>query len=181
MADMAIELPSRANQTEFNLERWGQILADSFLASLEQRIETDRHGHVIMTPPPGSRHSDLRSELAFKLRELLRDGTTRVEVPISTADGVRAADVAWTALDRIDRIKDPRAYLEAPDICVEVLSPSNTPEEIDDKAALYFNAGAREVWLCGLDGKMSFLFAESPAEEAGRSQLCPAFPARICV
>ena len=53
---LAIQLPPRADQTAFNLRRWEEILADPELARLEQRIETDRHGHIIMTPPPGPPH-----------------------------------------------------------------------------------------------------------------------------
>jgi Uma2 family endonuclease len=33
----------------------------------------------------------------------------------------------------------------------EILSPSNTAGEIDEKIALYFEAGAREVWICEQD------------------------------
>jgi Uma2 family endonuclease len=38
-------------------------------------------------------------------------------------------------------------YFEgAPAIAIEVISPSNTAEQIDAKAELYFQFGAREVW-----------------------------------
>jgi hypothetical protein len=45
----------------------------------------------------------------------------------------------------------------APEICVEVLSPSNSAAEINEKLALYFDAGATEVWICNLDGPCPFL------------------------
>jgi len=35
----------------------------------------------------------------------------------------------------------------APEICVEVISPRNSPEEMAEKRALYFAAGADEVWF----------------------------------
>jgi hypothetical protein len=35
--------------------------------------------------------------------------------------------------------------------------PANLAAEIDEKRALYFDAGATEVWPCNLDGSMSFL------------------------
>ena len=34
----------------------------------------------------------------------------------------------------------------APAIAIEVVSPSNTAEELDGKTELYFQSGAREVW-----------------------------------
>jgi hypothetical protein len=46
--------------------------------------------------------------------------------------------------------------LEAPEICIEVLSPSNSQLEMVEKRALYFEAGAAEVWTCDLDDSMTF-------------------------
>jgi Uma2 family endonuclease len=65
----------------------------------------------------------------------------------------------------------------APEICVEILSPSNTASEIDEKRALYFDAGAIEVWICKLDG--SFIFFVSPDNCQSGSVLCPYFPKGI--
>ena len=48
-------------------------------------------------------------------------------------------------------------FERAPEICVEILSPSNSIAEIDQKRALYFDAGAGEVWICNPDGSVSFL------------------------
>jgi hypothetical protein len=43
---------------------------------------------------------------------------------------------------------DSRGFLvRAPDICVEIMSPSNTWEEMRHKGLLYLAAGAREVWV----------------------------------
>ncbi|MBV8175315.1 MAG: Uma2 family endonuclease, partial [Verrucomicrobia bacterium] len=63
----------------------------------------------------------------------------------------------------------------APEICVEVLSPSNTAEEMAEKGALYFEAGAHEVWLCGVDGKIAFYMPEPSAQSA----ICDGFPSEI--
>ena len=60
-----------------------------------------------------------------------------------------------------------------PDICVEVVSPSNAAWQIEAKAALYFAAGAEEVWTGGLDGRMSFFRSDGPIDH---SRLCPNFP-----
>ena len=131
-----------------------------------------------MTPPPQNPHSNRQSEIFFLLRTLKPGGRAQVEVPISTSDGVKGCDVTWATPERYDRIYDQRAHTGAPEICVEVLSPSNTPEEMVDKKTLYFAAGASEVWLCRSDGRMQFyLSADGPA--AKRSQLCSEFPDKI--
>ena len=38
-------------------------------------------------------------------------------------------------------------YLKAPEICVEIVSPSNTDKEMQDKIQLYLAKGVQEVWL----------------------------------
>jgi Uma2 family endonuclease len=64
----------------------------------------------------------------------------------------------------------------APEICVEVLSPSNRAEDIELKKRLYFEETAEKVWVCGLEGQMKFF---SSAAELEASKLCPRFPKRI--
>jgi len=100
------------------------------------------------------------------------------ECPISTADGVKAADVAWASTKRMKELGEQPCFPRAPDICVEVLSPGNTEAEIREKAALYFDAGAREVWLCARDGGMSF-FSPGDARPLPASGLRPEFPQRV--
>ena len=67
-------------------------------------------------------------------------------------------------------------FSRSPEICVEVLSPGNSDTEMQEKMALYFDAGAREVWLCETDGAMKF-FAGGVSVHA--SKLCPDFPKQI--
>jgi len=54
---ITIEFPDLDSQTKKNLALWSEILADPFLTKLPNRIETDRHGHILMSPPPGFRQS----------------------------------------------------------------------------------------------------------------------------
>ncbi len=68
-------------------------------------------------------------------------------------------------------------FPRAPEICVEVLSPSNTEAEIQEKMALYLDAGAQEVWVCAESGAMSF-FSPGTKSLTG-SHLCPDFPKQI--
>jgi len=51
MAMLTLELPPHKTRAAFNLRRWAELLADRELAKVEGRIETDRHGHIIMSPP----------------------------------------------------------------------------------------------------------------------------------
>jgi Uma2 family endonuclease len=165
-------------QAAFNLRRWAEISADAELARVEGRVETDRHGHVLMSPPPAARHGSLQSEIAYLLRTLMSSGRVFTECPISTADGVKAADVAWASSSRVAELGDGLCFARAPEICVEVQSPGNTDAELRQKAIQYLLCGAREVWLCATSGAMTFLDADSGKAPVS-SALCPEFPAII--
>jgi hypothetical protein len=43
-------------EEHFNLKRWAEELADPELARLPYPIESDRHGHIIMSLPPAPAH-----------------------------------------------------------------------------------------------------------------------------
>jgi Uma2 family endonuclease len=61
----------------------------------------------------------------------------------------RSPDIAFFAKERLQGMTElPSGFLEgAPDLAVEVLSPGNTVEEIDEKITEYFDNGARLVWV----------------------------------
>jgi len=99
------------------------------------------------------------------------------ECPVSTADGVKGVDVAWASPECWKELGNRTVFIRCPEICVEVTSPSNTDEEIREKLALYFDAGAKEVWICGVFGAVSFY--EPGRIALGRSVICPDFPAEV--
>jgi Uma2 family endonuclease len=69
-------------------------------------------------------------------------------------------------------------FPRAPEICVEVLSPDNTAPQMREKAELYFDAGAKEVWHCSRTGQMTF-FAVGEKSPMRNSRLCPEFPVQV--
>jgi len=172
---LTIQLQPSAQQSAFNLKRWAELVADPELARLPHRIETDRHGHILMSPLPAPRHGNFQSEIAHILRSLLASGRVITECPLSTSDGVKALDVAWLKPGRDQELRSMVCLVRAPEICVEVLSASNTPGEIGEKIALYFEAGAEEVWTCDQDGALEFRFSTPPTVRQ-TSQICPEFP-----
>lgn len=178
MATLMLELPPLKRQTAFNLRRWAELCADRELAKFEGRIETDRHGHIIMNPPAEAGHGESQSEIVYLLRTLLPRGRVITECPISTADGVKAADVAWASSERVKERGEQPCYIRAPEICVEVISPSNGKAEIQEKMTLCFDAGAKEVWICARAGAVSF-FSPGSTAPMRTSTLCPRFPKQI--
>lgn len=176
MASVNIGLPAHSGQIPRNLSRWAEVSADPELARFEGRIETDRHGHVVMTPPPSPRHWALQSEIACHLRSARSAGRVITECPLSTSDGVKAADVAWASPERLAELGDGACFPRAPEILVEVFPPGNTKAEMLEKKALYFDAGAQEVWFCDESGRIRFY---RPTGDTETSVLFPAFPRQI--
>lgn len=91
--------------------------------------------------------------------------------------GVKAADVAWASPERMRELGNRACFTRCPEICIKVLSPSNTEAEIQEKVVLYFDAGAQEVWLCADSGAMRFFGPGTVALAASR--ICPQFPKQI--
>jgi Uma2 family endonuclease len=176
---MASPQPLRANaQAEFFLQRWNEFLADRELLRRPERIEIDAFGHFLMSPPPDALHRKQSFRITALLEGLLPGDGAYPEQSILTPEGIRIADAIWINPSRLHELSGaPNQPLSpAPDICVEILSPSNTQAEIDQKRALYFAAGAREVWICNRDSQIRFF---APQGQLERSGLCPKFPTRI--
>ena len=61
---------------------------------------------------------------------------------------IRIPEVSFISFDRLPNRKVPRTPVAdlAPDLAVEVISPSNTRKEMDEKLHDYFHSGVRLVW-----------------------------------
>jgi Uma2 family endonuclease len=171
-----LKLPSIRNQTAFNLDRWDALAHDEQVRKVQGRIETNRYGEVIMHYYAEFSHGSRQGDIWGQLHSLMQDGKASVECPISTSEGVKVADVAWISKARLVRIGGRAALKGAPEICVEVISPSNTKEEIQEKRRLHFEAGAQEVCICDRKGKMFFFLAGRPDKSVAKSGLCPEMP-----
>lgn len=63
-------------------------------------------------------------------------------------DVVLAPDIAFVRADRLPPEAEQERFLRlAPDLAVEIVSPSDTGPSVEDKVAAYFEAGVRMVWL----------------------------------
>ena len=169
--------PTLTAKKTFLLQRWLQIQNDRELDQydVDYRIETDADGHVLMSPRPPNTHNRKAFLIAHILQERLGPAASG-ETRIVTDQGIKVADASWCPASRWPGNEENDTFLTAPDICIEVLSPSNTPAEIDHKRALYFAAGAREVWICDRNNTMSYYDPEGLLE---KSKLCPDFPSRL--
>jgi Uma2 family endonuclease len=129
--------------------RWLEVLADPNLRDLPYKVETNRGGQLIMSPAKNV-HGFYQAHVADLLKAAL-GGRTMVECSIATPEGVKVADVAWCSAAFFSTYGATDPFVVAPEICVEIKSPSNAEAELQNKVRLYLDAGALEVWL--VDGK----------------------------
>ncbi len=171
-----LSLPKIKNQTAFNLDRWEEIGRDPEIRRWSGKVETDRYGNAIMMCYAEFSHGGKQYDIGKLIEKHGPSGRVTVECPISTSDGVKVADVAWVSKKRLLQIGGRTALKAAPEICVEVISPSNKRGEIEEKRRLYFEAGAKEVWVCDKQGRISFFLKEAPEVSARASAICPKMP-----
>jgi Uma2 family endonuclease len=154
---------------------WKAVCEDPNLQDLPYKIETNDRGQIVMSPTHAW-HGRFAYRIAQKLEEQLPDGVSSVEMAIRTTKGTKVADAVWCTAARWDEIKDAYDVPVAPQICVEVRSPTNTDAEIDEKRALYLEAGAEEVWICDEEGRLTVYDDEG---ERDASRRVPSFPTQI--
>lgn len=154
---------------------WKDVCEDRNLANLPYKIELSGSGKIIMSPHR-SKHSLLQSRIEALMRRLLKGGEPMPECPVDTADNTKQVDVAWASHEKIARYEESVSWPEAPEVCVEVVSPSNSFAELERKIALYFERGAVECWICKASGEMTFYSAEGKLPQ---SKFCPAFPLKV--
>lgn len=154
---------------------WAELCNDKRLQDLPFKIELDRFGKIIMSPTRNI-HGYFASRIAHMLKEQLPSGETLVECAIDTADGTKVADVAWASAETFAIIKPELSCSVAPEICVEVLSPSNQANEMEFKKQLYLRAGAKEYWACDEEGKVRFFDVTGEMRKSG---LSPNFPTAL--
>jgi Uma2 family endonuclease len=155
--------------------QWQEICDNPLFKNLPFRFETDRWGKVIMSPAT-NRHSRYQGLINCWLDRLLANGEAIPECSIQTAEGVKVADVVWASADFLHRHGLENPFSAAPEIVVEILSPSNTLAEMEEKKELYFARGVREFWICEEDGLMRFYNNHT---QLAASALAPGFPERV--
>jgi Uma2 family endonuclease len=68
-------------------------------------------------------------------------------------DTIRGPDLSFVARDRLSNFDDARYFSGAPDLAVEIMSPSNRAGAMHAKVADYLAGGARMVWVVDSERK----------------------------
>ena len=142
------------------------MTADELLrASFPNRRTELIRGVLVVREPAGGRHGRVAAELARLIGTHVHDNDLGVVYGAETGftiarepDTVRAPDVAFVRRDRVPAA-DPVGFLPiAPDLAVEVLSPSDRPGETLAKVGDWLEAGTPLIWVIDPERRQSRIY-----------------------
>ena len=71
-------------------------------------------------------------------------------------DTVRLPDVSFLRKERWDALERPEAFVDGPpDLAIEIVSPSDSPGEVQEKVLEWLAAGVRLLWVVRPRGRMA--------------------------
>lgn len=125
-------------------ERYRDLCADPRFANLPGKIELDTWGRILMSPATNY-HGMLQARFAQRLAAL--GGEAFSEASVVTSIGLLVADLAWASADFMRAHGTETPFTQAPELCIEIASPSNSLKELHEKVDAYLAAGATEAWI----------------------------------
>jgi Uma2 family endonuclease len=109
-------------------------------------------GELIEKTPGTIGHNEVRDDIGFALRSFVKEkklGGIYIETAFRLfEDIVLVPDVAFVTADQLKTAdQDRAAFLFAPKLAIEIVSPSNPTLEMIKKRELYLSAGTQTVWI----------------------------------
>lgn len=130
--------------------------------TLDEFCESDLEGYeyvkgkLIPMAPPTMEHGEISMNLSFLLSLHVRENQLGRLYPADTdfklGDRLVKPDIAFVSTTRLPENKR-QASPVAPDLAVEVVSPTDIQYRVAEKAFAYLDAGTRLVWVVEPVGK----------------------------
>ncbi len=114
-------------------------------------------GEIVTMPLPNNQHAETLGELYYLISAFVRQNNLGRTLVGDTGfvlernpygrDTVRGVDIAFISKERAPEPLPPNFMEGAPDLAVEIMSPSNTMADIRRKINQLLQAGCRQVWI----------------------------------
>lgn len=156
---MVVEAPTaRQRETEVAEQTWpppqGEWTYEDWLRLPDDGWQYEViKGVLYVTPAPKPRHQRVSRDLEFRMWDFARTQQlgevydAPVDVYLPGQETPVQPDLIFIIQDRLHIVDLDDAIRGAPDLIVEVLSPSNWIVDRKDKLALYAETGVREYWI----------------------------------
>jgi Uma2 family endonuclease len=117
------------------------------------RYELDE-GELVKMTFPKPRHNTITLHIAVLLRDFVKKHSLGVVYPSDTGyvlarapDTLRGPDISFLTKRRAELV-DPDQHIEgAPDLTIEVVSPSDSAEDLNKRVRQFLAAGGHTVWV----------------------------------
>ncbi|MEP7338684.1 MAG: Uma2 family endonuclease [Acidobacteriota bacterium] len=139
----------------------------------------------------GAKHGEICAQITTELGVYLKTNRAGKIYSSNTTFQIgsneRMPDVAFVSAARIPPEGSPSSKWETPpDLAVEVISPNDVWEKVNDKVREYFAAGVRQVWLVSQKAEEVMVY-DSPtqikvvtaADDLASETLLPGFKCRV--
>jgi Uma2 family endonuclease len=134
-------------------------------------------GELVEVTPPGGAHNNVMGNVYYVLRNHVQPRDLGTVLPGDTGviltrgpDTVRGPDVCFSSRERMPAGSIPAGCLEvAPDLVVEVVSPSDRAGNIDEKVQAWLRAGV--VLVCVIDPQTRSLVLHRGSRASHRYQI----------
>ncbi len=125
-------------------------------------------GRIVSLTPTGFEHGDIEFTLGTELKQFVSarnlgwviGGEVGIYIH-RNPDRIRAADIAFVSKQRTAQ-RPPHGYLElAPELVVEIISPSDLWQGVREKIQDYFSTGVERVWIVEPDNRAVLVYRNS--------------------
>jgi len=167
---------------ELSLDMNRRYTYADYLTWLDDKSRELIHGFIqMMSPAPRMEHARVNTKILWNLESIVKRKKGKCEVFTAPFD-VRLPKRGETTDEKIDTVVQPdicvicdESKLDeggccgAPDMIVEILSPSTIKRDVSDKFALYEESGVKEYWIVHPKDKAItiFLLQENGKYDAG--------------
>ncbi|MDA8693464.1 Uma2 family endonuclease, partial [Saprospiraceae bacterium] len=141
--------------------------ADYLQFEYDHMVELIRGKIFKMTPAPASFHQDISRELLVLFSNYLKDKSCKiynapfdVVLPVENQKKNSATTVVQPDLSIICDLSkiDAAGCIGAPDLIIEILSPSTSKKDLNDKYSIYEESGVLEYWIVMPNEKLVEVF-----------------------
>ncbi|MEL6439981.1 MAG: Uma2 family endonuclease [Cyanobacteria bacterium J06621_8] len=132
------------------------------------RLETDCHGHLISMSVTGSETSERNSDLLIQIG--IWNKQSKLGKVFDSSGGfklsngaVRSPDVSWVRIDTWNSLSKELRKKYAPidpDFVLELMSPTDSLDEVQNKMTEYMECGVRLGWLINPDDKQVEIYRQ---------------------
>ncbi|HET6247735.1 MAG TPA: Uma2 family endonuclease [Tepidisphaeraceae bacterium] len=146
-------------------------------------------GRIVQLTKPKPRHGRVAMRIGTAIFVFVRDNKLGEVYAAETGfiagrnpDSVRAPDVAFVRTEIAATHNEDEWLPHAPDLAVEVVSPSDRPEQVADKVQMWLSGGGRSVWVFDPKARTATVYSQdevvrrfSASEELTDQSVLPGF------